>query len=151
MVVAHYSTAYLAIPLLAIAAVLQWGTSWFRPVPRLTGAALLACVVSVGGAAFWYGSLTHSTSNMSQFVEAAEGQGLNLLPNSGANVVATYLQGESDQAVTPVQYQSLIASNYRTNDQLHNAAPRCEPGAVRAQARRRPRPSRDIAALAPRR
>ena len=31
MVLAHYSTAYLAIPLLLIAAVVQWGTSWFRP------------------------------------------------------------------------------------------------------------------------
>jgi uncharacterized membrane protein len=123
MVVAHYSTAYLAIPLLAIAAVLQWGTSWLRPISRLTGAALLACVVSVAGAAFWYGSLTHSTSNMSQFVEAAKGQGLNLLPNSGANVVATYLQGESDQAVTPVQYQSLIASSYRTNDSFITPLP----------------------------
>lgn len=123
MVVAHYSTAYLAIPLLAIAAVLQWGTSWFRAVPRLTGAALLACVVSVGGATLWYGSLTHSTSNMSQFVQAAEGQGLNLLPNSGTNVVATYLQGESDQAVTPAQYQSLIASSYRTNDSFITPLP----------------------------
>jgi uncharacterized membrane protein len=116
MVLAHYSTAYLAIPLLAIAAVIQWGTSWFRPVPRIAGVALLACVVSGVGATIWYGSLTHSTSNMSQFVEAAEGQGLNLLPNSGANVVSTYLQGESNQTYTPAQYQSFIAANYKVND-----------------------------------
>ena len=116
MVLAHYSTAYLAIPLLAIAAVIQWGTSWFRPVPRIAGVALLACVVCTVGATIWYGSLTHSTSNMSQFVDAAEGQGLNLLPNSGANVVSTYLQGESNQTYTPAEYQSYIAQNYKVND-----------------------------------
>ena len=116
MVLAHYSTAYLAIPLLAIAAVIQWGTSWFRPVPRIAGVALLACAVSAVGATIWYGSLTHSTSNMTQFVTAAEGQGLNLLPNSGANVVSTYLQGESNQTYTPAQYQSSIAASYKVND-----------------------------------
>jgi uncharacterized membrane protein len=116
MVLAHYSTAYLAIPLLAIAAVVQWGTSWFRPVPRIAGVALLACVVSAAGATIWYGSLTHSESNMTQFVEAAEGQGLNLLPNSGANVVATYLQGESNTVVTPAGYQRLIEGDYRVDD-----------------------------------
>jgi uncharacterized membrane protein len=123
MVLAHYSTAYLAIPLLLIAAVVQWGTSWFRPVPRIAGVALLACVISAAGATIWYGSLTHSESNMTQFVEAAEGQGLNLLPNSGANVVATYLQGESDQAVTPVQYQGLIASTYRVDEDFITPLP----------------------------
>jgi uncharacterized membrane protein len=123
MVLAHYSTAYLAIPLLAIAAVIQWGTSWFRPVPRIAGVALLACVVSTVGATIWYGSLTHSTSNMSQFVAAAEGQGLNLLPNSGANLVSTYLQGESNQTYTPAQYQSFIAENYRVNDQFITPLP----------------------------
>lgn len=123
MVLAHYSTAYLAIPLLAIAAVIQWGTSWFRPVPRIAGVALIACVVSTSGAAIWYGSLTHSTSNMSQFVEAAEGQGLNLLPNSGANVVATYLQGEASQTATPAQYQQLIAANYRVDDDFITPLP----------------------------
>ena len=86
------------------------------PLPRVAGVAVLACVVSAAAATIWYGSLTHSTSNITQFVEAAEGQGLNLLPNSGANVVATYLQGESNQVATPTQYQSLIASTYRVNE-----------------------------------
>ena len=57
MVVSHYSTTYLAIALLAIAAVFQWGVSWFRPVPRVTGTVLLALVVSAAGAAVWYGSI----------------------------------------------------------------------------------------------
>lgn len=116
MVVSHYSTAYLAIPLLAVAAVLQWVVSWFRQVPRVTGTVLLACVVTVGSAAVWYGQLTHSTSNFSQFVQAAKGQGINLLPSQGGNIIETYLQGESNQGMTPAQYENYLSSNFKVND-----------------------------------
>ncbi|HLH83383.1 MAG TPA: DUF2206 domain-containing protein [Trebonia sp.] len=116
VVVAHYSTAYAAIPLLAGAAVLQLVVSRFRPVPRVTGTVLVACALSVGGAAVWYGPLTHSSSNFSQFVQAVEGKGINLLPNQGANILATYLQGESEQQVTPAQYQKLISASYKANE-----------------------------------
>lgn len=115
MVVSHYSTVYLTIPMLAIAVVLQWTASWFRPVPRLTGTVLLACVVSLAGAALWYGSLTHSTANMSQFIEAAEGQSIDLLPNHGGNPLSTYLQGEESQEMTPAQYQKYISEYYKKN------------------------------------
>jgi uncharacterized membrane protein len=116
MVVAHYSTAYLAIPLLAVAAVLQWVISWFRPIPRVAGTLLLACVMTVGGAAVWYGALTHSTSNFSQFVQAAKGQGINLLPSQGGNIIETYLQGESNQGMSPTQYENYLSGNYKAND-----------------------------------
>jgi uncharacterized membrane protein len=117
MVVFHYSTAYLAIALLAIAVVVQWVVSWFRPVPRVTGTVLLACVVSAAGAAVWYGSLTQSTSNMSQFATAAKGQGIDLLPNSsGGSLVSRYLAGEESQVLTPVQYQKYISAYYQAND-----------------------------------
>jgi uncharacterized membrane protein len=118
MVVAHYSTTYLAIPLLGIAAVLQWATSWFRPVPRLTGALLLACLVSVGGSILWYGSITHSTSNTSQFLQVAAGQGIDLLPNQGTNPLATYLQGEQERTLTPAQYERLVSDYYKTHDKF---------------------------------
>lgn len=123
MVVSHYSTAYMAIPLLAIAAALQWLASWIRPVPRITGAVLLACVVSVAGATVWYGSLTDSSSNVSQFVQAAQGQGIDLLPNQGGNLLTTYLQGESEQEMTPAQYQNYISSFYKTNDKFITPLP----------------------------
>jgi uncharacterized membrane protein len=116
MVISHYSTAYLAIPLLAIAAVLQWVVSWFRPIPRVTGTLLLACVVTVGSAAVWYGSLTHSSSNFSQFVQVAKGQGINLLPSQGGNIIETYLQGESSQGMSPAQYENYLSGNYKAND-----------------------------------
>ena len=116
VVVSHYSTAYLAIPLLAISVILQCATSWFRSVPRLAGTALFACVVSIAGATIWYGSLTHSTANMSQFVTAAEGQGIDLLPNNAGNLLATYLQGEASQQMTPAEYQKYISEYYKTNE-----------------------------------
>ena len=116
MVVFHYSTAYLAIALLAFAAVFQWVVSWFRPVPRVTGTVLLACVVSAAGAAVWYGALTHSTSNFSQFVAAAKGTGIDLLPNkSGGSLVSRYLGGEETQQLAPAQYQEYINAYYRAN------------------------------------
>lgn len=116
VVVSHYSTAYLAITLLAIAAVLQLVISWFWPLPKIAGAALLAIVVSVGGTTVWYSSLTHSTSNLEQFVQAAKGQGLNLLPNQGSNPLATYLQGTSEQQLSPAQYQAYLNTYVKQND-----------------------------------
>jgi uncharacterized membrane protein len=123
MVVSHYSTAYLAIPILVIAAVLQWAVSWFRPVPRLTGTLLLAAVLSVAGATLWYGSLTDSTSNFSQFVQAAKGQGIDLLPNQGGNVIETYLQGEAQQGMTTAQYASYLSNSYKANDKFITPLP----------------------------
>ncbi len=116
LAVSHYSTAYLAIPLLAIAAVLQWVTSWFRPIQRLSTAMLLACGVSLVTSFVWYGPLTHSTSNLQQFIAQADDQGLNLLPNHGGNLLATYLQGELTPELTPAQYQRYISQYYKTNE-----------------------------------
>jgi uncharacterized membrane protein len=115
IVVSHYSTAYMAIPLLVIAAAVQWVSSWFRPVPRVNGAAILALVASIAGAVFWYGSLTHSASNVSQFVQAASGQGLNLLPGKGGNLISSYLQGEQGQELSPTAYQKYVSSYYKAN------------------------------------
>lgn len=124
MVVFHYSTAYLAIALLAFAVVFQWAVSWFRPVPRLTGTVLLACVVSAAGAAVWYGALTHSTSNMSKFVSALKSEGVNLLPNnSGGSLLSRYLQGEQSQQLTPAQYQEYVSAQYKAYDQFVTPLP----------------------------
>lgn len=118
MVVSHYSTAYLAIPLLGIAVFVQWAASWFRSIPRLTGAVLLACVASIASATVWYGSLTHSTSNISEFITAAKTQGINLLPGSGGNPLSGYLKGEGFEAMTPAQYQKYVSNYYAKNDKF---------------------------------
>jgi uncharacterized membrane protein len=116
VVLAHYSTAYLAITMLAIGIVFQFLESWIRKVPRITGAALIAIVVSTAGASLWYGALTQSTSNVSQFVQMTKTQGVNLLPNQGSNLIQTYLQGEAEQQETPAQYQSYSSSYVKQND-----------------------------------
>jgi uncharacterized membrane protein len=116
VVVSHYSTAYLAITLLGITIVFQFLASWIRRVPRVTGAALLACVVSIAGSTIWYGTLTHSTSNVSQFVQTAQGQGLDLLPSQGGNLLQTYLQGESEDHLNPAEYEKYTSAYFRQND-----------------------------------
>ena len=116
VVVSHYSTAYLAITLLGITIVFQFLASWIRKVPRITGAALLACVVSIAGSSVWYGTLTHSTSNVSQFVQLAQGQGLDLLPSQGGNLLQTYLQGESETYLSPAQYEKYSSAYFKQND-----------------------------------
>ena len=115
MVVSHYSTTYLAIPLLGMAAAFQWVLSWFKRIPRVTGVVLLAFAVSTAGAAVWYDSLTHSASNVSQFLQAANAKGVSLLPNTGGNLLSTYLQGEATPSLSAAQYQSYISDYYKKN------------------------------------
>jgi len=112
MVVSHYSTTYLAITLFAIAVVLQFAVSWFKRVARVNGAMVLALVVSLTAAFLWYGTLTKSTSNVSQFVVATQQHGLNLLPNHSGNLLKSYLQGEETQELSASQYQKYISSYY---------------------------------------
>jgi uncharacterized membrane protein len=114
VVVSHYSTAYLAIPVLGMAVGLQFVVSWFKRIPRVTGVVLLAFVVTLGGAVVWYGALTQSASNVSGFVQTANGQGLNLLPNSsGGNLLSAYLAGENSADLTPAQYQAYVDTYYK--------------------------------------
>jgi uncharacterized membrane protein len=114
VVVSHYSTAYLVIPLLGLTVVLQWGLSWLRSMPRVTGVVVLAFVVSAVGAVLWYGPITDSTSNISQFMNSANSNGVSLLPNTGGsgNIITTYLQAEGSPDLPPAQYQSTIRNYY---------------------------------------
>jgi uncharacterized membrane protein len=115
MVASHYSTTYLAIPLLGITAAVQWGLSWLRAVPRVTGSVLVAFAVALAGAFVWYGPVTHMGSNLTQFAETAESHGIDLLPNSGGNPLSTYLQGESSQQLEPAQYEQVAQEYYKVH------------------------------------
>jgi uncharacterized membrane protein len=145
LVVSHYSTTYLAIALLAIAAAVQFGVSWLRPGPRVTGSVLVALVIALAGAAVWYGPLTRSQSNLSQFVAVAAVQGIDLLPNSTGDPLSTYLQGESSPPLDPAQFQQLARSYY----QEHYAFVRPLPDAGQAQYALRPAAARTPAARLP--
>lgn len=117
MVLSHYSTTYLAIPLLGIAVILQFILSWFRPLARVGGGLALAFCMSLLGAVIWYGPITHSASNVAGFVSTAEQQGINFLPNRSGNLLTTWLQGESTRSLTPAEYQKYIAAYYRARKQ----------------------------------
>jgi uncharacterized membrane protein len=114
LTLSHYSTTYLAVSLIGITLVLQWGLSWLRRVPRVSGAFAVALVVTLAGAATWYGPVTHSASNLSQFVQSAEGQGFNLLPNrvAGQGIIAAYLQGNTSAPMSAAQYAQAVHQEY---------------------------------------
>jgi uncharacterized membrane protein len=71
----------------------------------------------------WYSALTHSASNFTQFIQTAEEQGINLLPNQGANPLATYLKGESEQQMSPAQYENYLNSYFKQNDKFIRPLP----------------------------
>lgn len=114
LTLSHYSTTYLAVSLIGIAIVLQWGLSWLRQVPRVSGAFAVALIVTMTGAATWYGPVTHSASNLSQFVQSAEGQGFNLLPNrvAGQGIIAAYLQGNTSAPMSAAEYTQAVHQQY---------------------------------------
>jgi GT2 family glycosyltransferase len=117
MVVSHYTTTYIAIPLIGFAFLMQWGASWFRPLPRMSVAFAGVFLAAAAGAFLWYGPVTHSASNVSVFVSTAESQGFNFLPNTrdGGSLISDYLEGNTQSPLTARQYQTLVASEYATS------------------------------------
>ena len=114
MVVSHYSTTYFTIALLTVTIVLQWAVSWLRPMPHVTGAIVIAFVAALAGAALWYGPVTMSTSNLTQFGNELTAEGFNPLPNAspGANAVSSYLNGNTQTAISGARYGQLVHTSY---------------------------------------
>lgn len=110
----HYSTTYVAITLIGLALPLQWVTSWFRDIPRITGAVAVAFGAVFGGAVIWYGPVTHSDSHVLEVVQTVQAQGLDLLPNRapGGGLLADYLQGNTRTPIQAGQYAKLISASY---------------------------------------
>ena len=123
MVVSHYSTTYLAIPLLGLTVALQWIASWFRPVPRFTMALLVGFAVILVGGFLWYSEVTQSTGNVSEFISGVETQGISILPNHGGNLLSTYLQGETEKQLEPAQYAQVIHDYYATHESFVKPLP----------------------------
>jgi hypothetical protein len=114
VVVSHYSTTYLAIPVLAAAIVLALFVSIFRRPATLPGAAAVACLVMTATAAAWYGPVTHSTANLSDFTGNVREHGLALLPNAqrGQSVVQTYLSGNQPARIPARRYEAVANRQY---------------------------------------
>jgi uncharacterized membrane protein len=118
MTLSHYSTTYVAITIIGLTIPLQWATSWFREIPRITGAVATAFVAALAGAVIWYVPVTHSDSHLLQVAQTVEAQGFDLLPNRppGGGFLAAYLQGNTKTTIKAARYQTLIASYYERHD-----------------------------------
>lgn len=114
MVVSHYSTTYVAITILGAAVALQWLVSWFRNIPRVTGAILLPFVASLAGAIIWYGPVTDSALVLSTFAQSLSSQGLDLVPaqSPGQNIISAYLDSGRQQYMSASQYQQAVHAEY---------------------------------------
>jgi uncharacterized membrane protein len=120
LVVSHYSSTYLAISVLVVAAVLQALVPWRRGLPRFPPATVCALVVLAAGAGLWYGALTHSGTELSQFVTSLEHQGLALLPNSKGGAVNSYLNGNEGAAVGAAAFtQASVRAYHLSAPYLH--------------------------------
>jgi uncharacterized membrane protein len=117
MALSHYSTTYVAITLIGLAIPLQWAASWFRELPRVTGAMVLAFAAALASAVIWYVPVTNSNSHLLQVAQTVQTQGLDLLPNrpSGGGLLSAYLVGNTKKPIDAAQYQQLIHHYYSIN------------------------------------
>jgi uncharacterized membrane protein len=120
MALSHYSTTYFMMGMLAILLMLQWAVSWFRDIPRVAGAFVVALLATTAAAVVWYGPVTQSASNVSQFVSLTKSQGFDLLPagSSGGNLISSYLNGNTTPPMSPSQYQRLVAQQYASQEKF---------------------------------
>ena len=119
MALSHYSTTYAAIAFIGLILPMQWVMSWFREIPRVTGAVAVAFVAALAGAVIWYGPVTHFNSGVGSLAQALETQGLDVLPARahGEGLLAAYLQGgDNQQPITPTQYAQLVHASYALNE-----------------------------------
>jgi uncharacterized membrane protein len=117
MALSHYSTTYVAITVIGLALPFQWVASWFRDIPRITGAAAIAFTSALAGAVIWYVPVTHSDSHLLQVAQTVQAQGLNLLPNRvpGGSIISAYLQGNTEKPISAAQYEHQIHHYYQFN------------------------------------
>jgi uncharacterized membrane protein len=117
MALSHYSTTYVAITLIGLMLPLQWAVSWFREIPHITGAVVVAFIATFAAAVIWYVPVTHSDSHLLQVVQTVEAQGLDVLPNRppGGSLVAAYLQGNTTTPIPAAQYAQLVQTYYSLN------------------------------------
>jgi hypothetical protein len=120
LVVSHYSTAYLAIPLMVGAVLSRLLIGRYRGIRAFSLPWLVAAVTLIGGSLLWYGAITKSANNVSAFTSTVQHQGLHLLPHTG-NLLNTYLNGNNVQKITPARLQQLAVTEY------HKSAPFVKP------------------------
>jgi hypothetical protein len=117
MALSHYSTTYVAITVIGLTIPLQWAVSWFRDIPRVTGAVVVAFIAAFAGAVVWYGPVTQSDSHLLQVTQTVQTQGLDLLPNRapGSSLITAYLQGNTTPPIPAAQYAQEVHNYYKVN------------------------------------
>ena len=114
LVISHYSSTYLAIPLLAVAIIVRLVVARWRRLSVVSVPLLCAAVVVIGGAALWDGAITQSQSNVSSFVSTLDSHGLDLLPNRSGGISA-YLNGNNVDLVSASKLErAAVADDRRT-------------------------------------
>jgi uncharacterized membrane protein len=148
LVVSHYSSTYLAVPAVGVALVLavvahRWRRTIAMAVP-------LACslVILAGGSALWYGTITHSSSNLTSFFSALETKGLNLLPNSNGNIISSYFDGNLIKEVNGRTFQRLAGTAYRGRTGYIHPLPAAAKPAFDLRSATVPAPALRLGALA---
>ena len=136
MVVSHYSSTYLAIPLIVVACVVRLVVGRWRGISVASASWLVAAFVLIAGSALWYGPITHSSSNVSQFFTTIDHNGLDLLPKRGG-VLNTFFNGANVSTPSLAQLQRLAILQYHKDAHLYPPAGRSPSGTVRAPARPR--------------
>jgi uncharacterized membrane protein len=114
LVLSHYSSAYIAIPVVVLALILQATLGRLRGLPTISSPLLCATIVLVGGASLWYGALTHSASNLTSFTSTLNRNGLDLLPSRKGSVINSYLVGNLVENVPAARFEQLAVQDYRT-------------------------------------
>jgi uncharacterized membrane protein len=120
MSTSHYSTVYFAIGMMAFLFALQWVSSWFFDIPKMTSAFVVALAVSVASAVLWYGPITKSSSNLSDFVGTTATQGFDVFPSlSGQSLASEFLSGvNTEPSMSAAKYQSLVNAYYASQRQF---------------------------------
>lgn len=113
LVVAHYSTAYATIGLLALGLVVAVALVVLRRRVRLLGPLAYAFAVVAVAAAAWYGPVTWSYGNAGDALQAIAADGLDVLPGAaGKAPLDAYLRGNTGGTLSAAEYEREVADRY---------------------------------------
>jgi uncharacterized membrane protein len=140
LVVSHYSSTYLAIPLVLTAIVLCVLLRRVAPIRGLLPALVAAAILLIGGVVVWDGVITHSTSNLTSFSASVEDKGLNLLPTQHGGLVTTFLSGNALEPASGPTFERAAVNDYRDRSRYIHPLPAASQARYRLQTARVPAP-----------
>jgi uncharacterized membrane protein len=144
MAISHYSTVYFAIGMLFLLVLMQWLVSLRRHAQRVVGAFAVALIAATASAALWYGPITKSSSNLSQFIASVQEAGPALFESNGGPFGAA----STDVSITPAIYQKDIKASYEKTRRFVTPFPDAnESKYALAAAQPAPTPSARLAAV----